>query len=134
YMVSPDLTDFEVRYWGGYNVVCVKATLEEFLEVLDRAIPETARVVPIAVGGGELSIRKHYRVSDADESQLIASYLEADAKHIHSGLAPRPQNPVEFYKGYDNGFGCIVQNLDAKRAIIDSVLVDAVLLSDEDRK
>lgn len=134
YMVSPDLTDFEVRYWGGYNVVCIKATLQQLLAALDNAIPKTARAVPIAVGGGTLSIRRHYRVSEADEPQLIVSYLEADAKHIHSGLAPPLQDPAEFYRGYDNGFGCIVQNLDAKRAVTDSVLVDAVLLSDEDRK
>jgi tetratricopeptide (TPR) repeat protein len=134
YMISPDLSDLEIRYWAGYNVVCIKATLQNFLESLDNAIPEIARALPISVGGGELSIRRHYRVRDAEESQLVLTYLETDAHHIHSGLVPSPQEASKFYNGYDNGFGSIVQNLDAKRAITDSVLVDAVLLADEDRK
>jgi hypothetical protein len=42
-------------------------------------------------------------------------------------LVSKPQQPKEFYKGYDTGFGCITQNLDINRPITDSILVDAIL-------
>jgi tetratricopeptide (TPR) repeat protein len=61
-------------------------------------------------------------------------YIENDVVHLHSGLVPPRQDAQEFYKGYDTGFGCILQNLDIRRPITDSVLVDTILLDDKARK
>jgi tetratricopeptide (TPR) repeat protein len=107
---------------------------EDFLGTIDQTIPVAARALAIGIGGGELSIRKHYRVAGAAEPSFVASYLATDATHIHSGLAAPRQDPGEFYRGYDNGWGCILQNLDARRSFSDSVLVDAVLLAEENRR
>lgn len=134
FLVAPGITNFEQRYWMRNNVVCLDSTLKDFLETLDKAIPSTARAIPIGTGGGELSIRQHYRVVDVQEPPLITNYLSVDVQHIHGGLNPPIQDAVKFYKGYDEGFGCIVQNLDAKRTIVDSVLVDAILKDEAERK
>ncbi len=134
YFISPDLTDVEVRYWAGHKVHVTDATFEDFLRTLDQTIPTTARAIPIELGGGGLSIRKHYRTANAKERPSLVSYLTSDATHIHSGLTAPRQNPETFYRGYDNGWGCILQNLDVRRAFSDSVLIDAVLLDEEDRQ
>ncbi|MEE9246743.1 MAG: hypothetical protein V3U63_11145, partial [Gemmatimonadota bacterium] len=63
-----------------------------------------------------------------------AAYLATDATHVHSGLPAPQHDPGEFYRGYDNGWGCILQNLDAHRSLSDSVLVDAILLDEENRR
>ena len=133
YLVLPKIDTIESRYWSGHHVFTIEATFSEFLLALDQAIPPIARDLRIDIGGGTLSIRKHYRVAQAAEPRFIARYLETNAQHIHSGLVPPRQDPKEFYRGYDNGWGCITQNLDARRSLCDSVLVDAVLLSEEDR-
>lgn len=134
YLISPGITDVEARYWAVHRVFAVDATFEDFLRTIDQTIPVVARAIPIGIGGGELSIRKHYRVAQATEPPSVASYLATDATHIHSGLVASRQDPVEFYRGYDNGWGCILQNLDARRSFSDSVLVDAVLLAEENRR
>lgn len=134
YLISPQISDVEVRYWAGHKVVAVDATFEEFLRTIDQTIPAVARALPIGIGGGELSIRKHYRIAQATEPPSVASYLATDATHVHSGLAAPRQDPGEFYRGYDNGWGCILQNLDAHRSFSDSVLVDTVLLAEENRR
>ena len=64
------------------------------------------------LGGGDLSIRKHYRIAQATEPTSVARYLTTNATHVHSGLVVPMQDPKEFYRGYDNGWGCITQNLD----------------------
>src|SRR5262249_12821373 len=92
-----------------------------------------ARVLPIEIGGGTLSIRMHYRVADAEEPPILSAYLATDAKHIHSGLTAPRQDPVAFYRGYEQGWWSVLQNLDARRAVSDSVLVDAVLLPEDTR-
>lgn len=134
YLVSPGITDVEIRYWASHRVIAINATLAEFLQELDRTIPAAARAIPIGIGGGLLSIRSHYGVSGATEPAVIRSYLESDVTHIHSGLVAERQDPEQFYRGNDQGWGSILQNLDAHRSVTDSVLVDAVLLPDENRK
>lgn len=134
FLVAPGITDIEERYWSQNKVICLDSTLKDFLEALDKAISRTARAIPIGTGGGELSIRRHYRVADVQESPLITNYLSLDVQHIQESLNPPIQDAVKFYKGYDEGFGCIVQNLDAKRTIVDSVLVDAILKDEAERK
>ncbi len=131
YSISPDFEDPEIRYWATHRVACLKGTLEEFLTALDTAIPALARSIPVGLGGGSLSIRTHYRIASATESTSLVAYLEKDSSHVFSGMTATPQDPREFYRGNDTGWGCIQQNLDARRAVADSVLVDAILSSED---
>jgi len=134
YLVSPGIEPEEARYWDGNRVFSVDATFEDFLRTVDRTIPAVGRALPIEIGGGELSIRKHYRIAQAAEPPSVARYLATDVTHVHSGLAAPRQDPKAFYRGYDKDWGCILQNLDAHRSFSDSVLVDAVLLAEENRQ
>jgi tetratricopeptide (TPR) repeat protein len=134
YYIAPHISDVEARYWLGNQITCINATFAEFLSEIDRKISTTARKLPRGVSTGQLSLHPHYRMLNAAESDSLCYYLENDALHIHSGLVPPRQDPVEFYKGYDTGFGCIVQNLDIERSVTDSILVDAILLADAQRK
>ena len=131
YNVAPGIDDIEARYWATHRIACVDASFETLLTSLDAAIPSAARKIPIAMGGGSLSIRTHYKIASAAESPTLRAYLETDATHVHSAMAAEPQDAAQFYRGYDKGWGAIQQNLDAKRSFTDSVLVDAVLVSDE---
>ena len=134
YLISPGITDIEARYWMGNKISTVKATFQDFLNMIDQSISPTARALPVAIGGGELSIRNHYRIAHATEPSSVNWYLSTNATHIHSGLVAPTQDPRQFYRGYDNGWGCIIQNLDARRSFSDSVLVDAVLADEESRQ
>ncbi len=133
YLVLPGITDVEARYWAHHRVIPIDAKFEDLLRELDRKIPAPARALRIDIGGGDLTIRKHYRVAHASEPSSVASYLATDATHVHSALIAARQDPTEFYHGYDNGWGCILQNLDVSRSFSDSVLVDAVLITEETR-
>jgi tetratricopeptide (TPR) repeat protein len=132
--ISPGMSDIEIRYWASHRVTCVDVTFEDFLRELDSTIPTLARQLPISTGGGTLSIRSHYKVAAASESAALRAFLETDVDHVHPGMAAELQDPLEFYRGYDRGWGCIQQNLDAKRSFSDSVLVDAVLVSDDAKR
>ena len=134
FLVSPGITDVESRYWTANRVIPIDSTFQEFLAKLDDDIPVATRAIPVTLGGGDLSIRKHYRTAGASEPPSLASYLSNDVTHVHSALVAPRQDPKEFYRGYDDGWGCILQNLDARRTFADSVLVDAILLSEEDRQ
>lgn len=134
YAVSPDFEDAEVRYWASHRVQCITTTFEDFLRQLDRQIPSMARALPTALGGGDLSIRSHYSVANPTESPLLREFLATDVTHVHSTMRAEPQVPHKFYRGHDEGWGAIQQNLDAKRTFTDSVLIDAVLVSEDESR
>ena len=134
YLISPEIIDVETEYWADYNVVVVRSTFKKFLQEINSEIPSLTRELSVDMGGGDLSIRRHYRTPDTTEPLLLVRYLESDATHIHSGLITSKQDPKEFYRGYDNGWDCIISNLDVKRSFSDSVLVDAILLNEESRQ
>ena len=134
YRLSPGTNKYEDRYWTQHRVFTIAATFEEFLNTLDKEISPISRKFPIGSGGGTLSIREYYLRPDPYEPPSVDKYLTNGAEHIHSELSSTWQDPREFYRGYDDGWGCIVQNLDARRTFSDSVLVDAVLLEEEERQ
>ena len=134
YLISPEITDVETEYWAGYRVTVIRSTFQEFLEKINSEIPVLARKLSADMAGGDLSIRRHYRTAQPEESLSLASYLESDVTHVHSGLVEPKQDPKEFYRGYDNGWDCILSDLDVRRSFSDSVLVDAVLLNQESRQ
>jgi tetratricopeptide (TPR) repeat protein len=131
YLVSPHIDPIETRYWATHRVTCLSTMLADFLSSLDAAIPEIARQLPPETGGGELSIRKHYNVANASESSGLRGFLKDDVTHIRASMVIPVQNPSEFYRGNESGFGAISQNLDVKRTFADSVLVDAILVSED---
>ena len=134
YLVLPRINPIETRHWARNNVDTIEATFEDFLRTIDQSIPPIARAFPAGLGGGELSIRKYYPDSDPQEPAFLEKFLALNVTHIHSGLSATMQDPRQFYRGYDDGWGCITQELDADRSITDSVLVDAVFLEEVDRR
>src|SRR5271166_3337071 len=127
YAVMPGVSQPESRYWASNNITCIDATFENFLIELDRQILPLARQLRRTVSPEKLSLQNHYKVAGAIESDSLRFYIENDATHLHSTIVVAQQTPIEFYKGYDTGFGCILQNLDITRHVTDSILVDAVL-------
>jgi hypothetical protein len=134
YYVAPNITDIESRYWGGNHVACIRSTMVDVLNALDEKISTTARRLRRDVSADQLSIFPHFKISGAMPSDDLRFYIENDVVHLHSGLVASRQDAIEFYKGYDRGFGCIAQDLDIRRPVTDSVLVDAVLLDEGARK
>ena len=128
YAVLPGVNPIEARYWAGNRVSCIDAT--QFLTELDRQIQPIARQLRRATSPDKLSLQNHYRSVDAVELDALRFYLETDVTHLHRAIVVAEQNPLDFYKGYDTGFGCIFQNLDITRKVTDSILVDAVLADD----
>ena len=134
YYVSPDLDDFEVRYWSNHRITCIRATFDDFLVCLESTVPEQERSTPNSFGSETDSVRGSYKVFGAQESQELKLFLGADADHVRPGMATNTPHPNLFYIGADPGWGPIESNLDVRRRITDNIIVDAILEDERQRR
>jgi hypothetical protein len=133
YTIDPNISEYEERYWTRHRVFPIRGTFADFLKALDAEIPAYQRAPFHPLGGGSTTVRSFYRVAGAHETASLQTFLADDVTHIRRDLPVPYQEPKEFYRGYDPGWSAIVQKLDVTRQVTDTVLVDAILLSEEER-
>jgi cytochrome c-type biogenesis protein CcmH/NrfG len=133
YVVNPEISDIEQRYWASHRITGLRATCEEFFETLDATISGASRKLTSRIGGGQTSLRTFYRVAGVVESERLLSFLIHDADHVRRDIPFAANDPKDFYKGYDDGWFAIANQLDVHRAVTDSLVVDAVLAPEEGR-
>jgi hypothetical protein len=133
YYVAPQLSEYEQRYWSAHRITPMNMTFEALLQQLDQAISPVARTLIATLGGGAISTRKHYRVSQPQESDNLRVFLAQDFEHVHGDMPIATSSPREFFKGYDHGWAAIEASWDVRRRVEDGILADAILVEEEDR-
>lgn len=134
YAVMHNVDRIEERFWQKNRVTVIKASFSDFMSSLNAAIPGHSRAIPAGLGGGNLSIRRHYRIASASETPALAAFFEHDVLHVREDMPIAAVEPKEFYRGSDGGWAGINENLDAPRNITETVLTDVVLRDDEGSK
>jgi tetratricopeptide (TPR) repeat protein len=133
YLVVPNLTPADRRYWEARRITCIDASFSDFMSSLDAAVPQAGRPLALRTAG-DLPIAKHLRLKPADVlSDSLEALLERDVEYIHSDIATAHVQPAAFYKGYFTDWGPIVANLDVKRAFADDILSEVILADDAER-
>ena len=125
YIVDPDAEDEDVKFWSSKNIDVIKCRFGQFMKELDTDIPPLMRIGSVSSSEMELPIRRHYSTQTI-ESELVRGSLTKDITFIHSSMAVAEQTAQRFYSGYDTGWGCITQRLDARRKIVDDILFKAL--------
>ena len=126
FLVAPNVTDLDASYWASLNVTAIPATFGDLMESLDSAIPTASRILAGISTAKNQPIRSHFTSRERTPSRVISA-LERDLIYVHSDMAIQPQNPKEFYQGFDTGWGVISQDLDIRRRAIDDLMLDAVI-------
>ncbi|MEH6491659.1 P-loop NTPase [Halopseudomonas sp.] len=125
-LVDPSLGKYDIKMWSGQRVEPIKATLEEFLNFLDKKIEKPKRVLAKISMSDKSPIYKHLR-ADATLSDQLKTYLNTELEHIYPGLSSSGVRPMDFYRGLDSEWGGIQQDLDIKRRISDQIVMDSVI-------
>ncbi|CAA2136720.1 SIR2 family NAD-dependent protein deacylase [Methylobacterium bullatum] len=126
YMVDPNAEVEDINYWATRNVGVFVAYFSEFMSELDKSIPPLMRFLPTAHDSADFPLRDFYVVKTEESDQLKASF-QKDLTLVHATMPHPEQTPQRFYSGYDTGWGCIVQRLDARRSITDDLLFKITL-------
>ena len=134
YLVAPNRSDIEKRFWESKRVTVLDGTFGEFLSSLDSSLPESFRRLQIETGETH-GISRHFRVSGAVLSKNCSEFLASDASYVSSCTAIKQVSPTDFYRGYNADWAAIEQELDVRRGFADDILEDVFLLDDlQERK
>lgn len=126
YLVMPDAPDAVCRFWESRRVSILKGTFEDFVSKLDSQLPSTLRAVsPVTTVAHPISDR--FSVRDAVVSPSCLDFLTFHAEYIHSGTAVGDLSPRDFFRGINEEWAAVEQNLDVRRGLVDTLLTDVVL-------
>lgn len=128
-LVDPGLGKYDMKMWSGRRITPIKATLEDFLVHIDQRIDRSTRILSSLKLPEKSPIFKHLK-NDSYISAELNTYLSMELEHIYPGLTTTGISPIDFYKGLDTDWGGIQQELDIKRRVGDTIIMDAVIETD----
>ena len=133
YLVTPTMTPQERKFWESRRISILEGTYREFLESLDREIPPHVRRLSAIVLPDQHPIERKFVTQDRSVTEDTRSFLEYDVDYVSKELAVKAADPKAFYRGYNQGWAAVSANLDVRRSLVDTVLLDIILADESDR-
>ena len=131
FLVRPQMGEPERRLWSRRKVDVIDATFESFLRTLDAAIPSQVRPLLSQIRPGH-PISRHF-AENAEISSTLQEALDSDVEYVHPGIAISPGEPKDFYKGFDLDWYPIERELDLRRRLVDTLMLDVILPTEQQR-
>ena len=129
-VVNKDLSDIDKRYWQSRRFVPESCTFEDFLQHIDREIPLNHRVLSLARPTTNHPLQR--KVVRGEPTSGLLKYLVQDVDYLSEELAVENIAAKDFYRGFGESWGPIVQQLDVERAVVQDVLLESVIESPKD--
>jgi len=130
FLVSPNMTPEEARFFESKRITHISATFEEFLHAANSSIPAQFRGLSVLIDPSEHPIAKKLSLSRGnDPSPSLMSLITRDVDYLHSGISPTALNPKSFYKGYFTDWTPIINNLDIERRLSNTMLSEIIIAS-----
>ncbi len=127
YTVTPELSGPELRLWESKRISPLLGTFEEFLRTLDSQMSSAFRGVVTSPIVEDLPIADRFVVRNPGLSSKCLEFLENDVDYVRSGMPIEEIAPKLFYRGFNPRWAAVDRNLDVRRDLEDSVLLDAIL-------
>ena len=135
YVVTPEMTPAEVRFWESKKVTHIPLTFEAFLRDLDSAIPTGFRRLATITDKKEHPAQK--RLGSAlgtTPSESLMTFLTRDVEYVEKGMSAPDADPSAFYRGYFVDWSPLLTGLDVRRSMTDGILSEVILPSEEERR
>jgi tetratricopeptide (TPR) repeat protein len=134
YVVAPDIDDMTRRFWeSSHRVAAINATFAEFFDSLSTTLATPFRGLVTPVVNPDFPISERFTKRDAELSKACQHFLTTDIEYVKRAVPTVTISPRDFYRGLNEGWSPIDQNLDVRRNLVDAMLQDVFLLEEEGR-
>ena len=124
YIVAPDVPKPIEAMWAKKNMDVIRGTFDEFIETIDSEIKSPFRTLKVQRTLEGFPISERFIKKDVALSETAKQFLETDIEYVKTIKVEKIEDPRSFYKGMDLDWYPIIQNLDVRRKLADSVLTD----------
>lgn len=132
FLIRPGMGKPEVKLWSRRKVDVIDSTFAGFLGALDASIPSEVRPLLARITPGH-PVTRHF-AENVEMSSTLHEALDSDIEYVHSGLPIPPGEPKDFYKGFDLEWYPIASDLDLRRRLVDTLMLDVVLPTESQRR
>ena len=132
YIVSPTISDVEQRFWESKRITSIRCSFGEFFSAIDAQTSSTFRGLRKTTPAAELAIAEKFARPDAELTENCRTFLANDVDYVKGVRAVERVAPRAFYRGFCPLWSPIEQDLDVRRRLTDTVLVDHVLDENDD--
>ena len=132
YVVAPNMSEIEVRLWESKRITPLKGTFEEFIRSANSAVPSNFRGVSAGPQKVKHPISSHFTANDVELSRNCIQFLESDVDYVASAGVTGTLNPIHFYRGHNQDWAGIEQDLDVRRTLGDTIIADNFLVEEAD--
>ena len=134
YIVAPNITPQEQRFWESRRFSCIKLSFEDFLNDINNKITEPLRkLATLKIEREHAFFNDFCPIDNARPSQSLLTLLTRDTEYVHKGYKSTKADPNAFYKGYLVDWSPIIDELDVRRSMSDNIISEVILSTEEDR-
>ena len=135
YLVAPNMTAIEARYWEGRKISCIHMAFKDFLFELDDLIPKPFRALSKTLDKTDHPLISRFCVSSSSKvSPSLTTLITRDTEYIDKSYKAIGVDAQAFYKGYFLDLSPIIYAFDVRRSMTDNILSEVFLASDEERQ
>lgn len=133
YLLKPGLKDIERDFWGQKKITALDVTFEYFISELNSSISEEDRLLSKFVSTDTHYIQQFFNTHAAPSEELISS-AERDFSILHNTMAVTACAPKDFFKGVDQEWSPVVDEVAIKRSLQSRVFDSVIIKPDAERK
>ena len=135
YLVAPNVTPAEIRFWESRKISSISMDFRDFIVELDREISPAFRSPPKLLKKHEHPVFGRFCIPDPIRlSDSLMTFLTRDVEYVDKTYKPGEIAPKAFYKGYFTDLSPIINDLDVKRSMSDSIMSEVLLIEEEERR
>lgn len=134
YLLAPNVTDQDERFWESRKITSIKGTFQDFIEQLQVDIPKGIRSLSALVQH-DLPILSRLRISEkVKPSESLITFITRDTEYVHKSIKTDKFDAKTFYKGFFVNWSPILSNLDVHRSITDIIMSEIILATEEEKR
>ena len=127
YLVTLEIDEIQKTYWEQFRISAFDGTFDDLADTLDAQIRGLFRGLRPSSEVGNLAISDRFVEQGITLPFTTTQFLERDADYVKSVVPAARIEPKQFYKGTSSEWSAIEQNLDVRRHLTDTILLDHIL-------
>jgi tetratricopeptide (TPR) repeat protein len=121
FLITPSVDSIAERYWSPRQITAIAGTLADAVSTLDTVVGKTFRGLRPTTPSGTHAISERFASTTTSLSESAHKSLALDFEYVKAAT-PEACDPKKFYTGVSYRWAPVVQALDVRRRLHDTLL------------